>query len=90
MFIARRNDGAAAFMLAWQHPETHEVASYLFEILKKNTGPTRLRLSLRPHKQEKFYPLNPFDAQHLHDALQMFERAEGALGCFEQQRHHQR
>lgn len=90
MFIARRRDGAAVYQLSWQNPQTQEVASYLFEILKKETGPTRLRLSLRPGKQDKFYPLNPFDAQHLYDAMQMFERAEGALSCLEQQTHHQR
>ncbi|WP_369790017.1 hypothetical protein [Rouxiella sp. WC2420] len=90
LFIARRGDGAAALQLSWQNTQTQEVASYLFEIFKKDTGPTRLRLSLRPGKQEKFYPLNPFDAQHLYDAMQMFERAEGALGVLEQKSYHQR
>lgn len=89
-FIGRRSDGAAVVLLSWQHPETQEIASYLFEILKKSTGPTRLRLSLRPRKQEKFYPLNPFDVQHLQDALQMFEQAESAMATAVPTLHHQR
>ena len=84
------HDGAAVVLLSWQHPETQEMASYLFEILKKSTGPTRLRLSLRPRKQEKFYPLNPFDVQHLQDALQMFEQAESAMATAVPTLHHQR
>jgi len=90
IFITHRNDGAAAILLSWKDPQTGDVASYLFEILAKNTGPTRLRLSLRPRKQEKFYPLNPFDAQHLFDARQLFERAESVLESSADSSHHQR
>lgn len=89
-FIARRSDGAAALLLSWKHEPSGDIASYLFEILKKGAGPTRLRLSLRPRKQEKFYPLNSFDAQHLSDAMQMFKQTERLLASTPDRPHHQR
>ncbi|MBU9857237.1 hypothetical protein [Rahnella bonaserana] len=74
-FIGRRTGEHAALLLSWKDEENEEIASYLFERVSANN----IRIMLRPRKEEKFYPLNPFDAGHLQQALTKFHQAEQAL-----------
>ena len=74
-FIGRRTGEHAALLLSWKDEENEDIASYLFERVSAN----KIRIMLRPRKEEKFYPLNPFDAVHLQQALIKFHQAEQAL-----------
>ena len=74
-FIGRRTGEHAALLLSWKDEENEDIASYLFERVSAN----KIRIMLRPRKEEKFYPLNPFDAVHLQQALTKFHQAEQAL-----------
>jgi len=74
-FIGRRTGEHAALLLSWKDEENEDIASYLFERVSAN----KIRIMLRPRKEEKFYPLNPFDAVHLQQALTKFHPAEQAL-----------
>lgn len=74
-FIGRRTGEHAALLLSWKDEENEDIASYLFERVSAN----KIRIMLRPRKEEKFYPLNPFDAEHLQQALAKFHQAEQAL-----------
>jgi len=74
-FIGRRTGEHAALLLSWKDEENEDIASYLFERVSAN----KIRIMLRPRKEEKFYPLNPFDAMHLQQALTKFHQAEQAL-----------
>lgn len=74
-FIGRRTGERAALLLSWKDEENEDIASYLFERVSAN----KIRIMLRPRKEEKFYPLNPFDAVHLQQALTKFHQAEQAL-----------
>ncbi|CAH0199830.1 hypothetical protein SRABI106_01505 [Rahnella aquatilis] len=74
-FIGRRSGEHAALLLSWQDEENDDIASYLFERMSA----TKIRVMLRPRKEEKFYPLNPFDAVHLQQALTKFHQVEQAL-----------
>jgi hypothetical protein len=74
-FIGRRTGEHAALLLSWKDEENEEIASYLFERVSANN----IRIMLRPRKEEKFFPLNPFDATHLQQALAKFHQAEQAL-----------
>lgn len=75
-FIGRRSGEHAALVVSWKDEENQDIASYLYERLSAN----KIRVMLRPRKDEKFYPLNPFDAVHLQRALAMFHQTEQALG----------
>lgn len=74
-FIGRRTGEHAALLLSWKDEENEDIASCLFERVSAN----KIRIMLRPRKEEKFYPLNPFDAVHLQQALIKFHQAEQAL-----------
>ena len=74
-FIGRRSGEHAALVLSWKDEENQDIASYLYERMSAN----KIRVMLRPRKDEKFYPLNPFDAVHLQRALSMFHQAQQAL-----------
>ncbi len=74
-FLGRRTGEHAALLISWRDEENDDIASYQFERLSSS----KIRLSLRPRKDEKFYPLNPFDAAHLCQALRMFQQAESEL-----------
>lgn len=74
-FIGRRTGEHAALLLSWKDEENQDIASYLFE----RVSATKIRVMLRPRKEAKFYPLNPFDAVHLQQALTMYHQAEEAL-----------
>ena len=74
-FIGRRSGEHAALVLSWKDEENQDIASYLYERISVS----QIRVMLRPRKDEKFYPLNPFDAVHLQRALMMFHQAEQAL-----------
>ncbi|TDS95732.1 hypothetical protein EDF78_103193 [Rahnella sp. BIGb0236] len=75
-FIGRRSGEHASVLLSWKDEENDDIASYLFERVSAN----KIRVMLRPRKDAKFYPLNPFDAVHLQQALVKFRQAEQALG----------
>ncbi|KAB8311293.1 MULTISPECIES: hypothetical protein [Rahnella] len=74
-FIGRRTGEHAALLLSWKDEENQDIASYRFE----RVSATKIRVMLRPRKEAKFYPLNPFDAVHLQQALTMYHQAEEAL-----------
>jgi len=74
-FIGRRSGEHAALVLSWKDEENQDIASYLYERMSAN----KIRVMLRPRKDEKFYPLNPFDAVHLQRALSMFHQTQQAL-----------
>ena len=74
-FIGRRSGEHAALLLSWKDEENDNIASYMYERMSATT----IRVMLRPRKDEKFYPLNPFDAVHLQQALAKFYMAERAL-----------
>ncbi|MFI3308259.1 hypothetical protein [Ewingella allii] len=74
-FLGRRTGEHAALLISWRDEENDDIASYLYERVTAN----QIRLSLRPRKEEKFYPLNPFDAEHLQQALSMFKQVEPEL-----------
>ncbi|MFO6299738.1 hypothetical protein [Rahnella selenatireducens] len=74
-FIGRRTGEHAALLLSWKDEENQDIASYLFEQVSSN----KIRVMFRPRKEDKFYPLNPFDAVHLQQALTMYYQAEEAL-----------
>lgn len=74
-FLARRTGEHAALLISWHDEENDNIASYLFERVSSN----QIRLSLRPRKEDKFYPLNPFDAVHIRQALALFQQAESEL-----------
>lgn len=74
-FVGRRTGEHAALLISWRDEENDDIASYFFE----RVSATQIRLSLRPRKEEKFYPLNPFDARHLQNALALFQQVETEL-----------
>jgi len=74
-FIGRRSGEHAALLLSWKDEENQDIASYLFERISAD----KIRVMLRPRKDTKFFPLNPFDAVHLQQALAKFRQAEEAL-----------
>lgn len=74
-FIGRRSGEHAALLLSWKDEENQDIASYLFE----RVSATKIRVMLRPRKDAKFFPLNPFDAMHLQQALAMFTQTDQAL-----------
>lgn len=74
-FLGRRTGEHAALLISWRDEDNDDIASYLFERVSSN----QIRLSLRPRKEEKFYPLNPFDAAHIRQALTLFKQAESEL-----------
>ncbi|PKE31906.1 hypothetical protein CWS43_07645 [Rahnella sp. AA] len=74
-FIGRRSGEHAALLLSWKDEENQDIASYLFERISAD----KIRVMLRPRKDTKFFPLNPFDAVHLQQALAKFTQAEEAL-----------
>lgn len=74
-FLGRRTGEHAALLLSWHDEENDDIASYLYE----RVSSSQIRLSLRPRKEDKFYPLNPFDALHLQQALTLFQQAEAEL-----------
>jgi len=74
-FLGRRTGEHAALLISWRDEENDDIASYLYERISSN----QIRLSLRPRKEEKFYPLNPFDAAHLQRALTLFQQVESDL-----------
>lgn len=75
LFIARGLDPSPSVQISWRDKANDDIATYQFT--RGSDG--ILLVGLRPRKNEKFYPLNRFDADHLQQAMSLFQQFSGSV-----------
>ncbi|HEY0207522.1 hypothetical protein [Acerihabitans sp.] len=80
VFIGRCLGPYPALQLLWRDEDNQMQPGYIYTAVPEYRGGIPLpSLRIRPHRGENSYLLNPFDAQHLHDARSLFNFAQGIL-----------
>ncbi|WP_213989942.1 hypothetical protein [Sodalis sp. dw_96] len=80
VFIARSKPPYPSLQLLWRDEENHLQPGYIFTAVPhKKEDKLVPSLRIRPHRAEKHYPLNVFDARHLQYARSLLSYAEGVL-----------
>ena len=75
LFIATRPAGetspATSVIISWHVGD--DIGSYLYGWLNNEQGEKQLALAIRPGKNEQFFTLNRFDAEHVQRAVALFK-----------------
>ncbi|MDN6450603.1 MAG: hypothetical protein L0K39_14045, partial [Enterobacterales bacterium] len=75
LFIATRPAGetspATSVIISWHDGD--DIGSYLYGWLNNKQGEKQLALAIRPGKNEQFFTLNRFDAEHVQRAAALFK-----------------
>ncbi|NDL65365.1 hypothetical protein [Acerihabitans arboris] len=80
VFIARCLGPYPALQLLWRDEDNQMQPGYIYTAVPETRGGVLLpSLRIRPHRGDKSYLLNAFDAQHLHHARSLLSFAQGIL-----------
>ncbi len=80
VFIARSKPPYPSLQLLWRDEDNRLQPGYIFTAVPdKKQDKLVPSLRIRPHRAEKHYPLNVFDARHLQYARSLLSYAEGVL-----------